>query len=125
MPASICQLLLVEDDAELRAAMADTLADHGYEVLEAANGNQAIVTARTGGPALILLDLMMPVMDGWTFLRHRAADLVLSAIPVIVLSAQRDVELAADASVLQVMTKPAEIADLLAAISRVCDARRR
>src|SRR5687768_17481395 len=98
MTRPVRQLLLVEDDAELRSAMADILVEHGYEVLEAANGNEALTTARTGGPALILLDLMMPVMDGRTFLRHRACDAVMSAIPVLVLTAQREDGLPADAN---------------------------
>ncbi len=70
---------------------------------------------------LILLDLMMPVMDGWEFLRRRAADAVLSAIPVIVLSAQPPKAQTFD-DVLEVFQKPFAIDKLTAVIARVCGA---
>jgi two-component system, chemotaxis family, chemotaxis protein CheY len=115
------QLLLVDDDDDLRSAIADVLVEHGYEVLEAANGNEALVAAATGRPALILLDLMMPVMDGRTFLRHRARDAVVSAIPVLVLTAQREDGLPTDAAVIGVLPKPTDMATLLAVVGAICN----
>ncbi len=114
------RLLLVEDDVDLRSAMADALSDHGYDVLEASNGKEALSIAHTLGPALILLDLMMPVMDGWTFLRRRAENIGLSSIPVVVLSAQRDEDFPADGGVLLFMRKPPDMTSLLAIIDRIC-----
>ncbi len=113
------RLLLVEDDVDLRSAMADALSDHGYDVLEASNGKEALSIAHTRGPALILLDLMMPVMDGWTFLRRRAENIGLSSIPVVVLSAQRDEDFPADGGVLLFMRKPPDMTSLLAIIDRI------
>jgi two-component system, chemotaxis family, chemotaxis protein CheY len=103
--------------------MADVLAERGYEVLEAANGNEAVTIARTRGPSLILLDLMMPVMDGWEFLRLRTGDPALASIPVVVLTAQRDPTLPDDLGIVDVFTKPPLMEVLIALIERVCQAR--
>ncbi len=99
--------------------MADALGDHGYEVLEAGNGSEALEIAREHVPTLILLDLMMPSMDGWTFLRHRAEDAVLSAIPVIILTAQRESDWPAEAAVLHILSKPTEMTELIALIEQL------
>jgi CheY-like chemotaxis protein len=117
---SACQLLLVEDDEDLRSAMADALGDLGYQVLEAGNGKEALQLARARAPSLILLDLMMPIMDGWTFLRRRAEDVELSAIPVVVLSAQHDEDFPADGGVLLFLRKPPDMPGLVAIIERIC-----
>jgi CheY-like chemotaxis protein len=114
------QVLLVEDDAELRDALLDILAAQGYQVRTAANGEEALRRVRELRPAVIVLDLMMPVMTGGTFLELRANDPVLASVPVIVLTAQpRNV--APDADVLGVMVKPLQLARLFALIHQACD----
>jgi two-component system, chemotaxis family, chemotaxis protein CheY len=123
-PDNVCQLLVVEDDGELRSAMADMLIERGYEVLEASNGREALLTAQTCGPRLILLDLMMPVMDGWTFLKHRALDPALLAIPVLVLSAQNPDEPIND-HVVAILKKPPDMKTLLTLIDKICGIERR
>lgn len=82
-------ILLAEDDEDLREAMVDTLNDAGYTVEAVGNGRDALEwledTARP--PRLILLDLMMPIMDGWQFLDEREKTPKVAAVPVVVLSA--------------------------------------
>lgn len=81
-------LLVVEDDENIRDAMRLFLEVEGYHVFTAADGSQALeLLAREPAPRLILLDLMMPVMDGYEFLRARKAAPALAAIPVVVVSA--------------------------------------
>ena len=82
------RILVVEDDDELRSALSDSLALEGYRVSTASNGLEALKSLREGpSPQLILLDLMMPVMNGWQFRSAQKDDPSLAAIPVIVLSA--------------------------------------
>ena len=83
-----CPVLIVEDDADLREMMAQLLTLEGYNAATVSNGREALQYLETGRPPeLILLDLMMPVMDGWEFRRHQKADPEMSQVPVIVLSA--------------------------------------
>src|SRR5579864_2749109 len=83
-----CPVLIVEDDADLREMMAQLLALEGYQTAAVANGREALeYLQQENVPNLILLDLMMPVMDGWEFRRHQQANPALAAVPVIVLSA--------------------------------------
>lgn len=78
----------MEDDPDVRIAMAEALSELGYEVGLAANGVEAFEQLRSGPrPGAILLDLMMPIMDGWTFLGRKRLDPELAAIPVVILSA--------------------------------------
>ena len=85
------KVLVVDDDAGSLAAMADILSLEGYEVLTMSNGREALdhLQAESEPPALIILDLFMPVMDGWQFLAEMKADPRLSQldIPVIVVTA--------------------------------------
>jgi len=86
--ADHCPVLIVEDDADLREMMAQMLSLEGFRTATAANGREALDYLKEGNDTeLILLDLMMPVMDGWEFRRLQQADPELSRVPVIVLSA--------------------------------------
>ena len=83
-----CPVLIVEDDADLREMMAQLLTLEGFKAATVSNGREALQYLEGGeAPDVILLDLMMPVMDGWEFRRHQRADPELSRVPVIVLSA--------------------------------------
>jgi len=106
-------VLLVEDDDHLREATADALRDSGIDVVEAADGEQALAVMRDELPCLVLLDLMMPVMDGWEVARQMAADPVLSQVPICVVSA---VSHQAPAQARHVLSKPASLASLLAVV---------
>jgi len=80
--------LVVEDDAAIRGSLCDALEDAGYPVRVAANGLEALeVLARFGPAAVVLLDLMMPVLDGEGFRRRQLADPQLASIPVVVMTA--------------------------------------
>jgi CheY-like chemotaxis protein len=84
-PASI---LVVDDDHDIRAALCEILTSEGYRVVHAANGADALSRLHAqDAPNLVLLDLRMPMMDGYEFLRRRDADSSLKGIPVIVVSA--------------------------------------
>ena len=115
-------VLLVEDDLGIRETIAELLSEEGYGVTCAANGAEALaVLAHGGAPAVILLDLMMPVMNGWEFRSAIRNDPRLAHIPVIVLSAglaadQRSSTLEAAAF----LPKPIEDGKLLDAVERCC-----
>jgi len=66
----------------------------GYDFLEAPNGKEALDVMRSDHPDVVVLDLMMPILSGWDVLRERAADAALRGIPVIIISANRDPEVA-------------------------------
>jgi CheY-like chemotaxis protein len=112
-------LLLVEDDADVREAVGDTLEDAGYRVLFAKNGREALDLLRGSAhrPALILLDLMMPVMDGPQFRKEQVADPRLAAIPVVVLSAH---PVSADLGVAASIRKPVAREPLIRLVGRIC-----
>jgi CheY-like chemotaxis protein len=84
-------ILVVEDDTDIREVVSETLARAGYEVVQAANGQEALDFLQTShGPCLVLLDLMMPVLSGPELLEIMAQDQRLAALPVIVVSAIAD-----------------------------------
>ena len=87
-PEDICPVLLVEDDIETREIMARTLDKAGWAVSEAGNGQEALDSMADLQPRLILLDLMMPVMDGFDFLTELRARPEWQHIPVIVITAK-------------------------------------
>ncbi len=80
-------ILLVEDDRALREALAEVLTDEGYDVAGAANGREALERLAANHPDLIVLDLVMPVMDGWAFREAQRRNPALASIPTVVLSA--------------------------------------
>ena len=101
-PAQARRILLVEDDRFLRKAAETSLKRHGYHVITAADGEEALRLVRTEQPDLILLDLIIPKVQGFEVLRTLKADAQTAAIPVIVLSNlsqehDRDATLAAGA----------------------------
>jgi CheY-like chemotaxis protein len=114
-------IVVVEDDPCTREAVTALLLDEGYEVLGFANGAEALAyLKRRPFVALVLLDLMMPVMDGWTFHRAFMGDSTLAGIPVIAISASAE---SAPPSV-RVLPKPLRLDDLISAVSEaVVDGR--
>jgi CheY-like chemotaxis protein len=80
-------VLVVEDDADLRAAVADTLREAGYEVLEAGDGKRGLTILRDTSIDIVLLDLWLPGMDGWSFRAEQRADSRVREVPVIVMTA--------------------------------------
>jgi len=114
------QILIVEDDDGIREALRLTLELEGYEVLTAANGQlglDALKEIKT--PCLILLDLMMPVMDGWTFAEALGKDMALAAIPVIVVTAVADSAKGVTRA-REVIKKPVDVDLLLKLVKQYC-----
>jgi CheY-like chemotaxis protein len=115
-------LLIVDDDHELRAALADTLQQHGFDVATATNGREALDRLHCAAlPCAVLLDLNMPVMNGWQFCAAKKADRTLEGVPVIVLSAaaKKDPTSPYYLDVEEIVTKPIELDELLAALYRL------
>jgi CheY-like chemotaxis protein len=111
-------VLIVEDDPDSRNMLAALLGLHGYRTVTAANGVEALELARRERPAVILLDLMMPVMDGPAFRRAQLGDPSLAAIPIVVLSAHlRTAELARELGASTHLVKPFDLDQLLRAIT--------
>ena len=114
-----CSILMVEDDAGVRTALAEALDCEGFDVRSAANGRDALAVLERWRPSLILMDLGMPIMDGWAFreeLRRRPG---LADIPVIVLSAAPwDPGHIDGLDAVDFISKPCEIDGLVAAIRR-------
>src|SRR5437879_4762765 len=102
------RIVLVEDQDDFRELLAELLVIEGYAVEVAANGREAYLRLKRAPlPDLILLDLMMPVMNGWGFLNARQSDPALAAIPVILLSAMDGPDtLAGPAKVPNCLTNP-------------------
>ena len=88
-------ILIVDDDLDIREMLAEALQDQGFGVVTAANGLEAakLIRSMASPPSLILLDLMMPVMDGYAFLRERSGDSLLASIPVAIITASHRVDL--------------------------------
>jgi CheY-like chemotaxis protein len=116
--------MVVEDDAEIRESIADILQEEGYAVVVAADGAEALSLLRIGGaqrPSLILLDLMMPVMDGWAFAEAVRIDSELATIPMVALSGDAHVTAEAEAlGCVAAIRKPISLDALLDLVTRFC-----
>jgi CheY-like chemotaxis protein len=113
-------ILVIDDDYDVRNGIAEVLADEGYTLATAAHGEEALRLLRDGlRPSLILLDLMMPVMDGETFCRLWHDDELLRTIPVVVLSADAAAsEKTRHLGASTVLRKPVQLDDLLSVVAR-------
>jgi len=100
-------VLLVEDDVDVRESIRAILEDEGFAVALAANGRDALTYLRCSDPPhVVVLDLMMPIMDGYQFLSERARDGRLATVPVVVLSADPGRDCAAPLGVVAILAKP-------------------
>jgi two-component system, chemotaxis family, chemotaxis protein CheY len=111
-------ILVVEDDEAIRELITTVLADEGYDLVSAENGAAALDVINVYAPRLILLDMRMPVMDGWGFAsayRQREGQ----HAPIVVLTAARDAALwAADIKADDFLAKPFALIDLLSLVSK-------
>ena len=119
-PPAHCPVLVIEDDEGLREMMAQLLTLEGFQTATVANGQEALAYLHASSkPEVILLDLMMPVMDGWEFRRHQQADPALAGVPVIVLSAL-DQARAANVEAAAFLKKPLDFDRLLDLVRQYC-----
>jgi CheY-like chemotaxis protein len=116
-------ILIVEDDEDLRDTIVDALHLHGFDTVTARHGAEALDVLATIRPALIVLDLMMPVMDGHAFLDERARNEELREIPVVVTSTKPPPSREDDLSKPEFVAKPFTVAALTDAINRLAGSR--
>ena len=117
VPARGKRVLLVDDEPQVRATIGEALTLEGYEVTQASNGAEALALLRTARPDVIVLDLWMPIMDGWAF--RKAQVEAYPGIPLVVLSAldlshERLAELRAEA----LLGKPFDLEQLYESIAK-------
>ena len=113
------RILLVEDDEMNRDMLSRRLIKRGYDVVIATDGEQGVAMARSEDPAIVLMDMSLPVMDGWTATRELKADPDTASIPVIALTAHAmsgDEDKARAAGCDDFDTKPVELKRLLGKI---------
>jgi two-component system chemotaxis response regulator CheY len=108
------EILVVDDDPDIRDGLAEALTSEGYTVRTAADGEDALRQLRARAADLILLDLMMPVMDGWAFRAAQKRRPEIARIPLLVVTASGAEFSDADA----VLRKPFELTDLLRLVKR-------
>lgn len=115
------RVLVVDDDPSIRRMIVAALRRDGYSFLEAPNGKEALDLMRAERPDVVVLDLMMPIVSGWEVLRQRVEDEELKRIPVIIVSANRDPEVATavDQGICAFLPKPFDIG-ALSALVRSC-----
>jgi two-component system, chemotaxis family, chemotaxis protein CheY len=113
---------VVDDDPDILEALSEILEAEGFEIRRARNGKEALDRLEPDPPQLILLDLMMPVMDGWEFAQRMRQRPSVSSIPLIVLSADRNVgSKAVDIGAVGHLAKPFELNDLLDMVRRALE----
>jgi DNA-binding response OmpR family regulator len=118
------RVLVVDDDESIRDFLAMALTDDGYDVTTADEGQSALETARRWDPALILLDMRMGGMDGWSFARAYRKTSKRRA-PILVVTAARDAAVyAAQIQADAFLAKPFELRDLLGLVARLSGAAR-
>ena len=118
----MARILIADDDPDVRESLRLLLELQGHSVEEARNGQEALNRlAASAPPSVIVLDLMMPVMDGWQFRRAQLQNPLVAAVPIVVISAvpahlQRAMELGAH----RVFVKPFDYEALLAEVDTIC-----
>jgi DNA-binding response OmpR family regulator len=125
VPVDTCRILVVEDDQDIRDAIATALAEAGYSVRTAHDGGDALDALHRESSArthLILLDLMMPRVNGWEFLQYKQQDRKIAGIPVLVLTANTDTSATRLDRVVGKLTKPFDLEALLDRVRDLCPA---
>jgi CheY-like chemotaxis protein len=113
-------ILLVEDDLATSDALTEFLAGEGFAAVAAANGAEAMELLRRGfDPVAIVLDLMMPVMDGWQFRKEQKLHPDIADIPLVVITATGKRPVLVDAA--ELVMKPLDLNRLFEAVQRYCD----
>jgi CheY-like chemotaxis protein len=114
------RVLIVENDVTARLDIVEILRDQGYVVEQAGNGREALDVLRKAAlpPAVILLDLRTPVMNGWEFVSEQRGDAALAGIPVVLMSGDPDIaRVARSLEAASYLRKPFGLTSLLSALS--------
>lgn len=113
-------VLIVDDDVDIRETLAEALAERGFAVATASNGLEALGVLRSSSarPSVILLDLMMPIMDGYGFLEQRHRDPALARIPLAIVTAGYGVD-RVRLDGLQIVKKPFDVPQLVEVIQKL------
>lgn len=112
-------ILVVEDDESLRQIIVELLQREGYAVAEARNGREALELLPHTRPLVVILDVVMPVMDGTTFLDHKHSDPSFAHIPVVIFSSQPPPDIHRKPGVVSVIKKPDGFEDLLETLRKM------
>jgi CheY-like chemotaxis protein len=114
-------VLVVEDDFDVLSSIAEVIRDEGYHVITAANGYQALAQVEEEDPDLIFLDLMMPQMDGWSFVAELRRRFPGKKTPIILMSAvERLVQEAASLGIKYYLRKPFRLEEIARIASECC-----
>jgi CheY-like chemotaxis protein len=116
-------VLVIDDDRDIRGTLGEVLQDEGYATAAAPDGSEALKLLREGlRPCVILLDLTMPVMDGWDFRANQLRDPALSGIPVVVITAAgfRAETIRSQLGGVGFIRKPPSLDELLTAVAECC-----
>jgi CheY-like chemotaxis protein len=117
-----CCVLVVDDDPDLRHMVRTLLELEGCEVVTAADGREALQQARAHRPSVIVLDLMMPVMNGWSFRQEQLRDAALAHIPVLVTTAATEVIARPDSlGAARFFRKPLDFEAFTSAVLATCE----
>lgn len=118
--ASEPYVLVVDDDPAIRGLVADALRDEGYTVDLAAHGREALEAMRARRPATVVLDLMMPVMDGFSFMEACHSEQLCENVPIVVISAVQDaLQRVSEAPVYACVAKPFDLDELIRTVSQL------
>lgn len=118
-------VLVVDDDEAIAEFVAVVLAERGYRVRTAFNGRQALDLLRQTHPRVLLLDLMLPLMDGWALAKAMRESAALKDVPIVVMSAHNDVpEQAQTIGAAGYLHKPFDIDELFSCVATYAGARR-
>jgi CheY-like chemotaxis protein len=112
-------ILIAEDEFSIATLLRDTLEDEGYTVVLAQNGQEALELLGTTRPALVLTDVMMPIVDGFALCRAIQGNPAYQAIPVIVMSAINDLPAADGCHALGFLRKPFDLQNVVDTITNV------
>ncbi len=115
-------ILIIEDDEAIRTSLRDVLFSEGYKIYDAANGNMAFEVLETlSGSSLLLLDLMMPTMNGYEFSAAIKTMPQYSKHPIVIMSASRDGEQYAKQEGYSFLKKPLDVEGLLQLVAQYCE----
>jgi len=116
-------VLIVEDDPDVRQMMELFVSSSGYTAVTAENGQEGLARMRENRPCLVLLDLQMPVMDGFEFRRRQLREADLAAVPVLCITAHYRPSTISEELGVRCLGKPADFDSLGSEIQRICGAK--